>query len=72
MRMSYRRRINPVNNEVLESTIANTDDSFRMVDLNKEQLRLNFGPFNKGDYDVFLKVRDDKGEKYFNRKRITL
>jgi hypothetical protein len=64
--------VRAINNEVLDRTIANTDDSFKMVDLNKDQLRLNFGPFNKGDYDVFLKVKDDQGEKYFNRKRITL
>ena len=64
--------VRAVNNEILERTVSITDESFKMVDLNKDQLRLNFGPFKKGDYDVFLKVKDDSGEKYFNRKQITL
>ncbi len=64
--------VRAINMDIQEGKVSISDSRFKMAEMNKKELRLNFGSFKKGSYEVFIKIKDKKRNMYFNRKKITL
>lgn len=64
--------VKTVEKEVFKGELLNYDVAFKMAELYENEVRLNLGPFEKGEYEVFLKIKDEKGNMYFDRKKIIL
>ncbi len=64
--------VKAINKEVLKGAKANSDESFKKIQADRDKVLLNFGPFEKGTYYVYIKIKDDADNVYFSRQKITL
>ena len=64
--------VRAIDNNTLEGKATISDAAINTAEIYDKELRLNFGPFKKGTYEVFVKIKDAKRNMYFNRKKIVL
>lgn len=64
--------VKALDKKALKGKKSNTDEAFKTIKKDKDKILLNFGPFEKGEYDVYIKIKNDKDKVYFDRQKITL
>ncbi len=64
--------VKAIDKKELNGKKSKTDKTFKTKKMNKDNVLLNFGPFEKGEYDVYIKIKDGKDNVYFDRQKITL
>ncbi len=61
-----------LNKDVLKGEKANKDKSFKKIKEEKNKIKLNFGPFKEGEYNIYIKIKDGKKDAYFKQRTIII